>query len=64
MNHEEDSNAQFPAAGDPHCTHRSHYECVSCRKLACARCSAELAAPTDVWRTTGYWCSECRERKP
>jgi hypothetical protein len=62
MNLEEDPNA-FSAVGDPRCAHRSHYECVSCRKMVCARCGSELAASTDVWRTTGYWCPDCRERK-
>ena len=60
---EEDPHAQFPAAGDPRCAHRSHYECVTCHKMVCARCGVELAASTDVWRT-GYWCPDCRERKP
>jgi len=48
----------FPAAGDPHCAHHSHYECVACRKMVCARCGAELAASTSNWKTI-----DCRERK-
>ncbi len=54
---------QFPAEDDPDCKHRSHYECVSCRKLVCARCGAELAASSSDWKTVGYWCSDCREQK-
>ncbi len=53
---------QFPAAGDPDCKHRSHYECVACGKMVCARCGAEMAAASDNWKT-GYWCPTCRDRK-
>jgi hypothetical protein len=52
----------FPAPDDPDCHHRSHYECVSCRKIVCTRCGAEMAAPTDDWKTTGYWCDDCLRR--
>jgi hypothetical protein len=55
----------FAAEGDPDCQHRSHYECVSCRKLVCARCGAELAASTSNWKTgVGYWCPGCLAQKP
>jgi hypothetical protein len=54
----------FHAAGDPDCKHRSHYECVACRKIVCARCGVEMAAASDAWKTVGYWCPGCRERKP
>jgi len=50
----------FSAPDDPNCKHRSHYECVKCRKLVCARCGAQLAASTDNWQTIGYWCPDCR----
>lgn len=53
----------FPALGDPDCRHRSHYECVKCRKIVCARCGAEMAAPSESWKTTGYWCDDCLSRK-
>lgn len=53
----------FPADGDPYCAHRSHYACVSCNKMVCARCGAEMAASSEDWKTVGYWCPGCRERK-
>lgn len=52
----------FPDADDPACKHRSHYECVACRKMVCSRCGLELAASTDNWKT-GYWCPDCRGPK-
>lgn len=55
--------AMFPADGDPYCTHRSHYECVACGKLVCARCGAEMQASSDDWKAIGYWCSGCLKRK-
>jgi len=54
----------FAAVDDPGCKHSSHYECVMCRKMVCARCGADLAASTSNWKTIGYWCSECRDPKP
>lgn len=53
----------FPVEGDPSCTHRSHYECVACRKMVCARCGMELIASSHDWKTVGYWCPECLRRK-
>lgn len=53
------TTAYHAVPGDPNCTHRSHYECVSCRKIVCARCGAEMIAASDHWRTVGYWCPEC-----
>lgn len=53
----------FAAVDDPGCKHHSHYECVVCRKMVCARCGADLAASTPHWKTIGYWCPTCRERE-
>ena len=51
---------KFPALNDPDCAHRSHYECVTCRKIVCARCGAEMAEASRQWKTNvGYWCEEC-----
>jgi DNA-directed RNA polymerase subunit RPC12/RpoP len=55
--------AVFPADGDPYCMHRSHYVCVTCDKMVCARCGAEMAASSEDWRMGGYSCPSCRERK-
>lgn len=53
----------FSAPGDPGCQHRSHYECVTCRKMVCARCGVELAEASLHWKM-GYWCPDClREKK-
>jgi hypothetical protein len=49
----------FPAAGDPNCKHRSHYECVTCHKLTCTRCGAEPPPSGDDRKTTGFWCAGC-----
>jgi hypothetical protein len=54
--------AQFSAPGDPQCSHRSHYECVTCRKMVCARCGVQLAEASLHWKT-GYWCSDCLRAK-
>jgi DNA-directed RNA polymerase subunit RPC12/RpoP len=54
----------FPGRDDPDCAHRSHYECVSCRKKVCARCGVELAEASLDWKTIGYWCPECLRREP
>lgn len=54
---------EFPAADDPDCKHRQHYECVNCRKIVCARCGAEMAEPSDNWKTVGFWCPSCRHEK-
>jgi hypothetical protein len=51
----------FAAEGDPDCKHRSHYECVVCRKLFCARCGAEMALSSDDWKAISYWCPDCRD---
>jgi hypothetical protein len=48
---------------DPDCRHLSHYECMSCRKMACARCGAEMAAASLHWKA-GYWCSDCPRHIP
>ena len=56
--------AKFSAEGDPDCKHRSHYECMSCRKMVCTRCGAVLAAATYEWKTGGYWCPDCLEKNP
>jgi hypothetical protein len=56
------SDTEFPAADDPDCKHRSHYECVACRKIVCARCGAEMAEASDCWKTIGYWCPSCIRR--
>jgi DNA-directed RNA polymerase subunit RPC12/RpoP len=53
----------FTAAGDQDCKHRSHYECMACRKLVCARCGAELAMSTINWKAIGYWCDGCLRRE-
>lgn len=53
------SEPLFPAIGDPDCKHRSHYECVACRKLVCARCGSEMAESSLQWKTIGYWCPGC-----
>lgn len=57
------STPQFPAPNDPSCKHRSHYECVACRKIVCARCGAEMAQSSDDWKAIGYWCSDCLRRE-
>ncbi len=57
------NDPSFSALDDPSCEHRSHYECVACRKLVCARCGMELAAASDNWRTRGYWCADCLHAK-
>lgn len=49
----------FSAPGDPGCRHRSHYECVACRKIVCARCGAVMAETSDKWLTHGFWCEDC-----
>jgi len=58
-----ENQGPFPSAGDPDCKHRSHYECVACRKIVCARCGAEMAGSSDDWKAVGFWCATCRERK-
>jgi DNA-directed RNA polymerase subunit RPC12/RpoP len=50
---------RFPSPEDPDCAHRSHYECVTCRKIVCARCGVEMAKASDNWKTLGYWCEAC-----
>jgi hypothetical protein len=55
--------AQFPAPGDPDCSHRSHFECVKCRRMFCARCGSEMAGPSDVWKTLHYRCEDCLRKK-
>lgn len=54
---------QFSAPDDRDCKHRSHYECVACRKIVCARCGAEMALSSDNWKAIGFWCTECLKRK-
>jgi len=49
----------FHAPDDDDCLHRSHYECVDCRKLVCARCGRELARASLCWKTVGYRCADC-----
>lgn len=59
-------DSPFPAAADPFCEHRSHYECVKCRKIVCARCGAEMAMASDNWKPMkpiGYWCDSCLAQK-
>jgi hypothetical protein len=57
--------AQIPAPDDPSCKHRSHFECVKCRRMFCARCGAELVEGSDVWKTLNYYCPGCaREDEP
>lgn len=53
----------FPAADDPDCAHRSHYECGACRKKMCARCGAELAEASYNWKTVGYKCPGCLRKE-
>lgn len=57
------SPEQFIAPGDPDCKHRSHYECMACGKIVCARCGAEMAAASDNWKAIGYWCPACLRRE-
>jgi DNA-directed RNA polymerase subunit RPC12/RpoP len=52
--------ATFPALGDPNCKHRSHYECVTCCKMVCARCGVEMAEASLDWKT-GYRCPDCAQ---
>jgi DNA-directed RNA polymerase subunit RPC12/RpoP len=54
--------AKFPAPDDPDCRHRSHYECVSCRKIVCARCGVEMAEASQQWKMIGYRCPDCLRR--
>jgi hypothetical protein len=55
-------NPSVPAPNDPDCRHRSHFECVSCRKIVCARCGVDLAEASHEWKTLGYWCQDCVEK--
>jgi hypothetical protein len=54
---------KFPALNDPDCSHRSHYECVSCRKIVCERCGVEMAEASRLWKTIGYWCADCLRKE-
>ena len=58
------SDPLFSSADDPDCKHRSHYECVACGKLVCARCGSEMAEASLQWKTIGYWCPGCLSREP
>jgi hypothetical protein len=54
-----------PAIDDPSCKHRSHFECVTCRRMFCTRCEVELAEASNVWKTLHYQCRDClRKEKP
>lgn len=55
------SATPFTAPDDPDCRHRSHLECVKCRRKFCARCGTELAESSYDWKTPGhgYWCPDC-----
>lgn len=55
--------AQIPTPDDPSCKHRSHFECVKCRRMFCARCGVELVEGSDVWKTLNYWCPGCDRRE-